>query len=243
MRMPYASTVRSILLAASAAIFITSVGFASTMSSGASPRHTADVIQYQAQPVAQPTPERAFTQQRVLRSKQVTPALTYTVRTGDTLASIAKKVYGDVNAWPALWWLNKAEIPNPNSLKVGTKLRIGRTHPVPDWMRKAALKAIPAPVSAARTTASVSYSTATVSGPWPGGAFGACVVQRESGGNPQVMNSSGHYGLYQFSASTWQAYGGSPADFGHASVAEQERVFMNALAQGGQSNWSPYDGC
>jgi len=57
------------------------------------------------------------------------------------------------------------------------------------------------------------------------------------------MNSTGHYGLYQFSASTWAAYGGSPADFGDASVAEQNRVFANALAAGGQSNWSPYDGC
>ena len=50
-------------------------------------------------------------------------------------------------------------------------------------------------------------------------AFQACVIARESGGNPQVMNASGHYGLYQFSASTWAAYGGNPADFGHASVA------------------------
>ena len=37
--------------------------------------------------------------------------------------------------------------------------------------------------------------------------------------------------------------GGSSADFGHASVSEQNRVFNNAMAQGGQSNWSPYDGC
>jgi Transglycosylase-like domain len=57
------------------------------------------------------------------------------------------------------------------------------------------------------------------------------------------MNSSGHYGLYQFSASTWAAYGGSPGDFGHASAAEQRRVFLNAIAQGGQSSWLPYDGC
>jgi len=26
-------------------------------------------------------------------------------------------------------------------------------------------------------------------------------------------------------------------------VAEQNQVFANALAQGGQSNWSAYDGC
>jgi transglycosylase-like protein len=75
------------------------------------------------------------------------------------------------------------------------------------------------------------------------GSYEQCVIARESGGNSQVMNSSGHYGLYQFSASTWQAYGGSAGDFGHASVGEQRRVFDNAMAQGGQSNWSPYDGC
>jgi hypothetical protein len=57
------------------------------------------------------------------------------------------------------------------------------------------------------------------------------------------MNGSGHYGLYQFSASTWAAYGGNPADFGHATAAEQNQVFANALARGGQSNWSAYDGC
>ena len=56
------------------------------------------------------------------------------------------------------------------------------------------------------------------------------------------MNSSGHYGLYQFSEGTWEAYGGS-RQLGNASVAEQNQVFANALAQGGQSNWSAYDGC
>jgi hypothetical protein len=86
-----------------------------------------------------------------------------------------------------------------------------------------------------------SYSSSGYHG--ASGSYEACVIARESGGNSQVMNSSGHYGLYQFSASTWQAYGGSSADFGHASAAEQQRVFHNAIAQGGQSNWSPYDGC
>jgi resuscitation-promoting factor RpfB len=93
-------------------------------------------------------------------------------------------------------------------------------------------------VQATGTVSGGSYSGGT-----PGGSFGSCVVARESGGNSQVMNSSGHYGLYQFSASTWQAYGGSAASFGNASVAEQNQVFSNAIARGGQSNWSPYDGC
>jgi hypothetical protein len=69
------------------------------------------------------------------------------------------------------------------------------------------------------------------------------VVARESGGQAQIMNASGHYGLYQFSASTWAEYGGDPAQFGNATVAEQNQVFANALARGGESNWAPYDGC
>jgi hypothetical protein len=84
-------------------------------------------------------------------------------------------------------------------------------------------------------------STGTVTG--APGSFQQCVIARESGGNAQVMNSTGHYGLYQFSASTWAAYGGNPADFGNASAAEQNQVFANAIAAGGQSNWAPYDGC
>ena len=89
-------------------------------------------------------------------------------------------------------------------------------------------------------TAPKAARAATYSG---SGSFQSCVIARESGGNSQVMNASGHYGLYQFSASTWAAYGGSPSSFGHASVAQQNQVFNNAIAAGGQSNWAPYDGC
>ena len=78
----------------------------------------------------------------------------------------------------------------------------------------------------------------------PGGGFGDCVRAREDGsGDPLVMNASGHFGWYQFSYGTWVEYGGAPADFGSASTAEQDAVFANAMAAGGESNWSPYDGC
>jgi hypothetical protein len=101
-------------------------------------------------------------------------------------------------------------------------------------------------VAAAGTSqaASPSYAPVQTASTYSGnGGFTSCVIARESGGNSQVMNASGHYGLYQFSASTWAAYGGSPGAFGNASVAEQNQVFNNALAAGGQSNWSAYDGC
>jgi LysM repeat protein len=87
------------------------------------------------------------------------------------------------------------------------------------------------------------HSTSASSGSSSGSGFQSCVISRESGGNAQVTNSSGHYGLYQFSASTWAEYGGSSSSFGHASVAQQNQVFNNAIAAGGSSNWSSYDGC
>jgi len=156
-------------------------------------------------------------------------ARTYTIASGDTLSGIAQRVCGDEAAWPSIWHQNQAEIPDPDMVYPGQVLRFTCGE-----LTQLAADSTPASPGPGYTEAS---------GPWPGGAFGNCVVQRESGGNAQVMNASGHYGLYQFSASTWAEYGGNPADFGHASVAEQERVFMNALAAGGQSNWAPYDGC
>jgi LysM repeat protein len=167
----------------------------------------------------------------------------YTVKAGDSLSAIAGRAYHNQDAWPVLYWANRSNIRWADLIEPGQVLRIP-VKPARVPASPAALGPGPAPAaqvsapSAAQGTAEASYSGAA-----PGGSFGQCVIARESGGQAQVMNASGHYGLYQFSASTWAAYGGSPADFGHASVAEQNQVFANALAQGGQSNWSAYDGC
>ena len=174
----------------------------------------------------------------------------YTVRSGDSLSAIAGKIYHKQNAWTVLYWANRGTIHWANMIGEGQVLKVPAL-PAKIPAAPSQLGPAPAPAPApAAAPAAVSSSTsaparATVSGSYSGasGSYQACVIARESGGNSQVMNSSGHYGLYQFSASTWSAYGGSSADFGHASVSEQNRVFNNAMAQGGQSNWSPYDGC
>lgn len=75
------------------------------------------------------------------------------------------------------------------------------------------------------------------------GSFQACVITRESGGNPRAVNAaSGAGGLYQFLPSTWQALGhsGLPEN---ASVAEQNQAFAQAYAQDGAQPWAPSDGC
>jgi phage tail protein X len=169
----------------------------------------------------------------------------YTVRSGDSLSAIAGKVYHKQNAWTVLYWANRGTIHWANMIGEGQVLKVPA---LPAKIPAAPSRLGPAPVAPVAAPARASASApaqATASGSYSGasGSYAACVIARESGGNSQVMNSSGHYGLYQFSASTWQAYGGSAADFGHASVSEQNRVFNSAIAQGGQSNWSPYDGC
>ncbi|HEX5296411.1 MAG TPA: transglycosylase family protein [Streptosporangiaceae bacterium] len=173
----------------------------------------------------------------------------YTIRSGDSLSKIAGKVYHKQNAWPVLYWANRDKIQWANIISTGQVLKVpglpAKIPAAPGQLAPAPPPPPPAPAPVAATSYAPVQATAAVSGGTysGGGGFQSCVIARESGGNAQVMNSSGHYGLYQFSASTWQAYGGSAADFGHASVAEQNQVFNNAIAQGGQSNWSPYDGC
>ena len=190
----------------------------------------------------------------------------YTVREGDSLSAIAGRVYHDRAAWPAIYWANHSKVPWANDISVGQVLKIpakpARIPAAPGQLGPGA----GAPVAAAGTsqvaspayvpvqtaspayvpvqTASPAYAPVQTASTYSGnGGFASCVIARESGGNAQVMNSSGHYGLYQFSASTWAAYGGSAGAFGNASVAQQNQVFNNALAAGGQSNWSAYDGC
>ena len=170
----------------------------------------------------------------------------YRVKGGDTLASIAQRVYHDPRYWPVLYWANHKTLRYANEITEGQVLTVPAK---PAKIPAAPSASGPAPVqssgpatTAPATTAPVAVASTTVSTTGDS-SFQACVIARESGGNSQVMNASGHYGLYQFSASTWAAYGGNPADFGHASVAEQNQVFENAIAAGGQSNWSLYDGC
>lgn len=171
----------------------------------------------------------------------------YTVKSGDTLSTIARRFYQNPDFWPALYRANHSQIRYANEIRVGQVLTVpvkpARIPSPPSALGPAPAPAPSASAAAGETSAPAYTAQAASTSTASDGSFQSCVIARESGGNSQVMNSSGHYGLYQFSASTWAAYGGSAADFGHASVAEQNQVFNNAIAAGAQSNWSAYDGC
>jgi LysM repeat protein len=164
------------------------------------------------------------------------PGGDYTVRSGDTLARIAGREYGSAGCWPGIYAANTRTVRNPDMIYPGQTLGI----PAACGTRVASAVTVtdvvkPAPAARAQTDGE-GYSI--------GSSFQACVIARESGGNADVWNASGHWGLYQFSAATWVAYGGAASEFGRASGAEQTRVFDNAMATpGGAGNWAPYDGC
>jgi LysM repeat protein len=54
---------------------------------------------------------------------------TYTVRAGDTLASIAERFYGNPEDWRWLFHVNRSKISNPNLIFVGEVLRIPHDPP------------------------------------------------------------------------------------------------------------------
>jgi hypothetical protein len=180
----------------------------------------------------------------------------YTIRAGDTLSSIARHEYGSAADWPALWWVNRHKVHNPEAIMAGQRLKLTDWHPRKPWLDRAAMAAIPAlapaPVSSEAAPSEAAPAAAPAADPQPAstttagaapGSFQQCVIQAESGGNASAVNpSSGAGGLYGFLPSTWQALGhsGLPEN---ASVAEQNQAFQQEYAQSGSSAWSAYDGC
>ncbi|MGH3300962.1 MAG: transglycosylase family protein [Streptosporangiaceae bacterium] len=131
-------------------------------------------------------------------------------------------------------------MPDPDSLHIGQVLTEPDDPAVPGWLQSAAGAAMGSVVltsSAPAVEAGGDVSTEGMA------AFEACVIQRESGGNPAIVNqSSGAGGLFQFLPSTWDNYDGYP-NAQSAPVSVQEAYFAIEYAADGTSPWAPYDGC
>src|SRR5690349_20862019 len=83
----------------------------------------------------------------------------YTVKSGDTLSSIARHEYGSATAWPALWWVNRHKVHNPEMIMVGQRLTLSSWHPHKAWLNRVALAAIPAPAPAPATASTAGSSS------------------------------------------------------------------------------------
>jgi hypothetical protein len=166
----------------------------------------------------------------------------YTIKSGDTLSIIARHEYGSSAAWPALWWVNRHKVHNPQMIRVGQRLTLSPWHPRKAWLNRAALAAIPAsapapPVSAAAPAAP---ATGTWAAPAPsGGVNWSAIAACESGGNWGASTRNGFYGGLQFTEGTWLANGGGQyaPSANLATPAEQMAVAQRVLASQGIGAW------
>ncbi|WP_227748181.1 resuscitation-promoting factor [Oerskovia douganii] len=97
-------------------------------------------------------------------------------------------------------------------------------------------KATTAAPQASSSSSSSSAAAAPAAPSTVGGDVWAALAKCESGGNPATNTGNGYYGLYQFSASTWRAMGGSglPSE---ASAAEQTQRAQALQARSGWGQW------
>ena len=163
----------------------------------------------------------------------------YTVKAGDTLSSIARHEYGSAHAWPALWWVNRHKVHNPQMIRVGQRLTLSSWHPRKAWLDRAALAATPAPARAV-SSAPAAASTGTWSAPAPsGGVNWSAIAACESGGNWSISTGNGFSGGLQFTEGTWLANGGGQyaPSANLATPAEQIAVAERALASQGIGAW------
>ena len=226
--------------AAGSALVLSGTASAATVSiGGAAPHHGTDNLST-LKPVAITA---AFS-----KGRHHSPhSTTYTVASGDTLSRVSARFCGTAADYPAL--AAASGISNADVIVAGQKIKLDCHHAVP--------KAAPAPAPARRHRHASTSSTpaqppppaqeTSAGGPTGGSAFEACVISRESGGNPAAYNpASGAGGLFQFLPSTWASLGFAgeyPGGAQTAPVAVQEAAFNKLYAEAGTSPWAPYDGC
>jgi len=162
----------------------------------------------------------------------------YTVKAGDTLSSIARHEYGSRSAWPALWWVNRHKVHNPEMIQVGQRLTLSSWHPRKAWLNRAALAAIPASAPALPVGAPAAAGAGSAPAP-SGGVNWSAIAACESGGNWSTNTGNGFYGGLQFTEGTWLANGGGQyaPSANLATPAEQIAVAQRVLASQGIGAW------
>jgi Transglycosylase-like domain/LysM domain len=170
----------------------------------------------------------------------------YTVQPGDTLSQIAARAYGSGADWPAVWWANRRQVPDPDLITAGERLALPSSHQVPPWLARAALAATaaarPAPAGPAGAAPAAAAASAPASSPAParaGGVNWPAIAACESGGNWAASTGNGFYGGLQFTEQTWLGYGGGQyaSSANLATAAQQIAVAERVLAGQGIGAW------
>jgi LysM repeat protein len=164
---------------------------------------------------------------------------TYTVRSGDTLSSIAAKFYNNPGRWQWIYAANRSKIGNPDSIYVGERLTI--PYHAPSGATSYTPRHAKAPATVLTSSASKLSGTLGCSGLealWEaaGGShaeafIAAEIAMAESGGRQFAVSPTSDYGYWQINA----GHGPAMATFnpiGNAKAAI-------AISSNG-SNWRPW---
>jgi LysM repeat protein len=163
---------------------------------------------------------------------------TYTVRSGDTLTSIAKHFYGTTSKWNWIFQANKSKIHNPNSIFVGEKLTIPNHAPVATAYSAKHAKKPPTVLTSKAGKLSGNLSCSGLEALWEaaGGSKGeafiaAEIAMAESGGRQFAHSPTNDFGY-------WQINGGhGPAMATYDPLGNAKAAI--AISSNG-SNWRPW---
>jgi LysM repeat protein len=185
------------------------------------------------------TEQQARTDALVKRAQPV--ARTYTVRSGDTLSSIAERYYHNSGDWTWIYAANKSKIHNPNSIYVSESLTIPYSAPsgTSSYTPRHAKATVPATVlTSAASKLSGNLGCSGLEALWEaaGGShaeafMAAEIAMAESGGRQYALSPTNDYGYWQINGS----HGAAEATFnpiGNAKAAI-------AISSNG-SNWRPW---
>jgi LysM repeat protein len=185
--------------------------------------------------------------------KPASPARIYVVKAGDTLWSIAQRVYGNPLMWSHIYYANQSQIHDPNEIYPGQKFTIPQAGTASATTSSAttnsasattnSTSATPAQASSSSSSAQAS-SPSSVTGYIQDAAQGtglpvsvvAAQVQVESSYNPGAVSPAGAEGPYQFMPSTWASLGypaGQEFDWGTSTHAYVNFMRMLLAWSGG----------
>jgi len=217
------------------------VAIAGVLVAAAPQAHAAEKTPAKATAV---TEQQARTDALVRRAQPATR--TYTVRSGDTLSSIAESYYHNPGDWQWIYEANRSEISNPDSIYAGESLTIPYSAPpysAPSGTSSYTPRHAKATAQAAvlTTTASSLSGTLGCSGLealWEaaGGShaeafMAAEIAMAESGGQQDALSPTNDYGYWQINGS----HGPAEATFNPLGNAEA------AIAiSGNGTDWDPW---
>ena len=134
---------------------------------------------------------------------------TYTVRSGDTLSSIAQRFYGNPADWAWLYDVNSSVISNPNDIYAGEVLKIPSDPPADaasSYTPKHASTATTLTSSATRLSGTLGCSGLEALWEAAGGShaeafIAAEIAMAESSGEQYALSPTDDYGYWQINAS------------------------------------------